>query len=339
MLKKHFNKMASSGPPYRKGQGLTPAEIDEFQKKSAGGKFRDIPTYSELYGDPRLVEELPDTAAQKVSENLETPFLANLLQVSKKANAAFNPAKNNCIKRIKALSLEFLNKYISTIFEIRRENIRNGLSAIQGFRQLNFAGDSLDNVNKKYMRKYEILRRMCEKGTPRSFERTEGEEEPLLNQYFTAFLLLRGGIGPLGDLTRSEFVFDFERSCRRHVQFLQRMFFGFNTAGPVDREYRGNITNPEVRKWYANLCCAIFFQKFPNGPRDYYRILSRTRNLELHRVVNEFRLMGATMTEMKTVTEESKRVMESNGWPSKYTSDPFMESFIRPYMVPLPNNV
>ena len=37
MLKEHFNKMASSGPPYRKGQGLTPAEIDEFQKEFIRG--------------------------------------------------------------------------------------------------------------------------------------------------------------------------------------------------------------------------------------------------------------------------------------------------------------
>lgn len=332
--------MASSGPPYRYGQGLTPAEIDESipEETPFGGQFRDIPTYSELYSDPRLVEELPDPAARKVSENLPSPFLANLLQVSKKANAAYNPAKNNCIKKIKDLSLEFLDKLISTAYEIRREQRRNNVRRMQGFPEQNFMGDSVDTVNSKYRRNFQVLLRMCKRGSPRSFEATEGEEVPLLNQYFNAFLLLRSGIGGIGDLRRFQRFPDFETACRRHVQFLQRMFFGFDAAGQVDREQRGNITHPEVRKWYANLCCAIFFLKSPNGPRNYYQDLSTTTNLELHKVVHEFRFMGATMAEMKIVSEESRMQMEARGWLTDYYREPFMASFIQPYMVPLPED-
>ena len=82
--------MVSSGPPL------------------AGGKFRDNPADLETLRDPRLLEELPDQASEKISEELPISDLTSLLQVSKKTNALYNPTVKNCIKKIKDLSIEFL---------------------------------------------------------------------------------------------------------------------------------------------------------------------------------------------------------------------------------------
>ena len=131
---------------------------------------------------------------------------------------------------------------------------------------------------------------------------------------------------------------DFKSDCRRHAKFLQRWFFGFDAAGRVDRGNSGNITHPEVRKWYANLCCAMFYLKLPNGPMNWYQDIIGGEIVELHTVVNEFRLMGATYEEMMTISDKSLIQLRQLNYMGL---DPFEYGFltIQPYMTSLSEDV
>lgn len=298
--------MASSGPPL------------------ASGKFRDNPADLETLRDPRLLEELPDQASKKISEELPISDLTSLLQVSKKTNALYNPTVKNCIKKIKDLSLEFLDKLLATASQIRQDFRINRIVSRRSAELEIDGGDAITEVIMQYYNRCEILEKICKRGSPRSFERAEGEKEPLLKQYFSAFEFLPGGIGPWGDFNREHSIDDFEMSCRLQLDFLQNTFLQI-------------ITHPEVRKWYANLCCAIFFRKHPNGPLSY-ESLTDAVNPELHKVVNEFRKMGATYEEMKIVARKSNKQMTDRGWFSMYKTFGLMVGFVNMYMVPLPED-
>jgi len=280
---------------------------------AAAGPGRSADFTDQALGNPDLLLNLPDIAAQRIAKYLSNKDFSSLGQVSKETNirtGKFAPTADKCIKRsadqLEEISVEYLANRLfynsAVLFEARamRSNVREKVKMIKEARKA-------DGIAKEILREKLFL--LCKETVGRS----KGRGKDVLTKYFLASKLdaLQAGAGdilfdnegprnqldngtPLDDGIEYRSYEVFKATCKVQVEMVQFL--------------NNLLVYPRVKQWYANITCAFLLIRYPGGPRAFKETLKEqgpASNPEFLQLLELFRSMGATKDGLQAIWDKA----------------------------------